>query len=415
MTAKGSASPFKPLCSSVASVVLFFIAICLHLNADVKGLDGHIRFLPTENEPKQMHLNATGLAIGSDLSPSANLHVTGNSIVSKQITIGGSQNASNSNLHLMGTISFIPQTVSSGNASIQSSYVLADTSSGNVMLSLPALSTSVGTQITIKRTHLDNQLFISTFGSNVEGQTTLMLESGNFQSITLINNGSSWYLLQNSESSAFQEIATSNVFLWWKLDEASGNVITDSSSNGRSGNLDNGLLFGGNSISGPLDNGLLLSSSNVSAIYDDGLLPTGAYSYALWSQYNFSSETTLGYEPYIDGAAGFVWASGNAFFHKSAYHQLSDSSYVSTGLSSTLDADTWYHIAVTWNGDELSLYLNGDYQSGNTANSWIGASNIHLTNPGSHDAGESRADDLRFYSKALTADEIKALYLAGQP
>lgn len=412
MSPKESTSHSKSLWTSVA---LFFVVICLHLHADVKGLDGNIKFLPSLNGPKQMHLNSTGLAIGSNLSPSANLHVSGNGIVTQKVTVGGSQNASNSNLHIQGTISFAPQSVSSGNATINSSYVLADTSSGNVILNLPALSESVGSQITIKRTHLNNQLYIATYGANVEGLTTLTLGSGNFQSITLINNGSSWYLLQNSENTGFQEIASSNLFLWWGLDESSGNVISDSSSNSRSGNLTNELLWSGNSISGPTDMGLLLSSSNVSALYDDGSLPTGGYSYALWSRYNYSSDATLIYEPYIDGAAGFIWASGNAFYHKSAYHQLADSSYVSTGLSSSLSADSWYHVAVTWDGNDVSLYLNGEFQSGNTATTWMGASNIHLTNPGTHDDGKSRADDLRFYNKALTADEIKALYLAGQP
>jgi hypothetical protein len=404
-------SPLKVFLSAQMILMITFIS----LQADVKSLDGNIEFKLSEDGIKQMHLNSTGLGIGPNVTPSTNLDVAGNSIISQSLTVGGTNNTSNSNLHIQGSISYTPQSVSSGNHSINSSYVLADTSAGNVFLSLPALSESVGSQITIKRTNLTNQLYLSTYGANVEGLTTLILESGNLQSITLINNGSSWYLLQNSENSSFQEIASSNLFLWWGLGDNSGNVITDLSPYGRSGNLTNGLLFGGNSISAPLDNGLLLSSSNVSAIYDDGSLPTTGYSYALWSQVYFSSEDSLVYEPYIDGTAGFVWASGNAFYHKSAYHQLNDASYVTTNLPSNLSADTWYHIAVTWDGSDVSLYLNGEFQSGNTATTWMGASNIHLTNPGTHDNGESRADDLRFYNKALSADEIRALYLTGQP
>lgn len=387
--------------------------ICLH--ADVKSTADQIKFDVNFDGKSEMVLDTRGLGIGVSSGVSANLHVSGNAKVSHKTLVGGGENTSQSNLHINGTMSLVPQSVSTGSQTIHSTLVLADTSSGNVLLNLPPLSESVGMSITIKRTNQNNEVFLSTSGSNVDGTTSIVLNADSYQSMTLFNNGSSWWVLNDSENSSLQEIASSNIFLWWDLNQTSGNVLSDQSSNSRSGHLTNSHLFSGNSVSGPLSSALLLSSSNVSALYDDGNLPSASYSYALWANYNFSSNASLGYEPYIDGAAGFVWASGNTKFHKSAYHQLNDSSYVTTALSSELNANTWYHIGVTWDGQTVSLYLDGEFQSGNAATNWIGASNIRLTNPGTHDTGASRADDMRFYDKALTSDEMKALYLTGQP
>jgi len=131
------------------------------------------------------------------------------------------------------------------------------------------------------------------------------------------------------------------------------------------------------------------------------------------------TEDTITHEPDVSGAAGFVWASGNDFLHKAAYHQLSDNTYVTTSLPVSLSANTWYHLAVTWNGGNVSLYLNGDYQSGNTASSWSAnvssSANVKLTNPGLVESNQYYADDLHIFNYALSAEKIKVLYGTGNP
>lgn len=396
-------------------IVLFITLSIQTMYGAIQSATGNIKFDVNSNGNVELVITTSGVGIGV-ATPQANLHIAGNAIVSDSLTVGGTSNASNSNIHINGTLGFSVSSYGTGaNQISNSSYIVVDTSSGNVNLQLPALSTSFGQSITIKRTSLLNNLTLSASGNSIDNVTSVVFPPGNYTAISLVNDGTKWVVLNNLNNETIEETGSNNLFLWWKLDETSGNIISDSSSNHRSANLTNEHSFSGNSASGPLTSSLLLDDSDDTALYDDGSISSSAYTYALWSKYNYSTSDTLDNEPEISGTAGFVWSSGNSKFHKSAYHKLSGNSYATTPLTSTLSANTWYHIAVTWNGSEVSLYLNGQRESGNTAASWIGASNIMLTNPGVHSNAQAHADDLRFFNKALGASDIQSLYLAGNP
>jgi hypothetical protein len=382
--------------------------------ATVKSATGNIYFDANSDSTPELTLNSTGLGIG--ISPAANLHVAaGNTLISDSLIVGGTSNPSSSNLHIHGTMGLLPDTFGAGGNAIARSLVLADTSAGNVTLILPDISSSVGSLIVVKRTSLLNQLFISGAGNTIDASSTLAFMAGNLTSLTLFNGGSSWYLMSLSKNENPVETAASNLFLWWKLDESSGNTISDSSGLSRSGVLTHDHTFDDDSYEGAAATALHLDDPDDEGLYSGGNISSAAYSYALWAKYSAASSDTIRYEPEIEGTAGFVWASGNALFHKSAYHQISGGSYVTTALTSELSADTWYHSAVTWTGSLLSLSLNGVSQSGNTAASWTGASNISLTNPGTTYDNELSSDDLRFFDTALSEDEIRSLFYAGNP
>ena len=76
---------------------------------DILSTTGEIQFKTSENGPVDMTLNSTGLGVG--VTPSANLHVLGNAIVSDQLFVGSSDGSSNLNIN--GTIGFGVQSVSS--------------------------------------------------------------------------------------------------------------------------------------------------------------------------------------------------------------------------------------------------------------------------------------------------------------
>jgi hypothetical protein len=380
----------------------------------IVSTEGNINFDSNNDDANEMQINSTGLGVHMS-NPSANLHVGGNAIISNQLVVGGTNNTSNSTLHVNGTIGYSVQSLNAGGNVISSSIVLADTSSGNASLILPKLSDSIGMQIIIKRTSLLNDIILSGGGGNIEGDSSKLIGSGNLAYFTLINTGTEWVYLNNSEAQLTYTISSSNIFLWWALEETSGNSISDKSGFGRGGNLTNSHLFSGNSVIGPLSNGLSLDDGEDTAIYSDGSIPNNAYTYALWTKINFGSEDTILNEPEINGSAGFVWASGNTLFHRSAFHKLSSGNYVTTQLNSTLSANTWYHIAATYDGTNLSLYLNGIYESGNTAASWASSTNIILTNPGLKDNTVANTDELKVYDKALLASEIHVIFGAGSP
>jgi hypothetical protein len=413
--------PKQPL--TLILLHLFFIT-CINpvvLASTIRSTSGNIDFDSNNDTSSEMTLSSSGLGIGVS-SPSANLHVSGNGIVSNDLIIGTTVNTSHSTLHINGTIGYSMQSVATGSNTINSSIVIADTSTGNIFLVLPAPDNTVGSMITIKRVSTSNDLHLSAGGGNIEGSgSSVFIGAGNLAYFTLINTGSGWTILNSSETiDTSAELASSNVFLWWKLNESSGSVATDGSSSGRGGNLSNNHSFSGNSYTAtPLSPGLNLDDWDDTVASGNVTFPNSGYTYALWSKYNFSSTDTITFEPEIAGPAGFVWASGNSFIHKSAYHQLADNSYVTTQLSSTLSANTWHHVAVTWNGSTVSLYLDGSLESGNSAGSWTGnavsSSNVELTNPGLSENDVYYTDDLRVYDYALTPDEVLILYGTGNP
>lgn len=395
-------------------IVIVMLLLCMsysYLTAGVNSTSGIINFDVNSDGVHEASLSSTGLKIGTG-NAFANLDVTGNSIITGELIVGGTSNTSLSNLHIHGTLGFGMITLTSGaNALPNSSMVLADTSAGNVLIQMPNTATTTRV-VTIKRTSLLNNVFINSPGASIDEASTLLLGSGNLSSVSLVLSNSVWYVTNSFYANA-QEIAASDMFLYWKLDETSGSSASDSCLHSRTGTLSHS--FGGNSVDGARSTGLLLTSSSDNVIYSGGGLPTAAYTYCLWTQSSVSSSTTLDYEPEISGNAGFVWSSGNSDDDGAAYHQLSDGTYVECTSGTTFSANTWYHLGVTWNGSDLSLYVNGSLSSNVNAPSWTGGSNLSLDHPGTMSSSNVAHDDLRFFSRALTVDEVNVLYQAGAP
>ena len=395
-------------CLFISIIIASFSSECA---AAIKSRTGNIHFDSNRDNINEMTLSTDGLGIGTS-TPAANVHVLGNAIISNNLTLGSTVNTSQSTLHINGTISYSLQSVGTGGNTITSSMLLADTSSGNVNLQLPAASTSVGQVIYIKRTSILNELSISAAGNLIDGKNIIQFMAGNLTTLQIINTNSGWQILSQNSNESFTEVGSSNLFLWWEFSESSGNSISDSSNNARGGNLTNELYFAGNTVAGPAGTAVYFETSAVSALYADSVA-VSEYSYCLWTKMSHGSADTVIYETEIDGSSGFVWASTNTFFHKSAYHQQADTSYVSTQLTSELSADTWHHIAVSYDGSSISLYLDGKFESSNTVTGWTGASNIELSNPGSFVESKTYSDELRFYNKSLSADEVQQIFFTG--
>lgn len=87
---------------------------------------------------------------------------------------------------------------------------------------------------------------------------------------------------------------------------------------------------------------------------------------------------------------------------------------------------TWTHLAITYNGSQVSLYTNGVLASGQLSSNgvivappanlplpraYIGAD--YLVNPGTTDYMLGNLDEIQDFSRALSASEIKSIYAAG--
>jgi hypothetical protein len=192
--------------------------------ADVKSTDGQINFDTQSNGSYEMILNQTGLGIG--ITPAANLHVNGNAIIPKQLFIGGSSGSANLNLH--GTLGHgIVTLTTDANLDLASLY-MADTSSGNIIATLPYAGNALGRVIQIKKASNLNRLEIYASSENIiDGRYKSLSLSSGFPSIELISDGSLWYITQFTQSGNLdwtpEEIDTT---AWYDSSDTSTVVLT---------------------------------------------------------------------------------------------------------------------------------------------------------------------------------------------
>lgn len=138
-------------------VAVSLMAILTHIGfSDVTSISGNINFHTLEDQPAKMILNATGLGIG--VSPSSRLHVQGNAMVSNQISIGGSSGSSN--FHINGTTAFSSDPISIDSNLSDHSQFLADSSAGNLRLTLPYAGNAQGRVIQVKKISKLNTVWV---------------------------------------------------------------------------------------------------------------------------------------------------------------------------------------------------------------------------------------------------------------
>ena len=83
----------------------------------------------------------------------------------------------------------------------------------------------------------------------------------------------------------------------------------------------------------------------------------------------------------------------------------------------TWNSGEWHHIVGTYNGTDIILYWDGQFESSDTHNGTIvgNAQDLMIGSnwPGSGDYFNGSIDELSIYNRSLSASEINALYMAG--
>lgn len=194
----------------------------------------------------------------------------------------------------------------------------------------------------------------------------------------------------------------------WKLDETSGSTASDSIA-GR-----NGTLSGPAWTTGQIDNGLQFDGSNdyVSISDATAFQPTMALSIAGWIKGNsWPSGSTVAVllrkGPDNPNNWQLCVANGQAMLN------LDSNDGSGVGGNTTLSTGTWHHIAATWDGATVRIYVDGVLDNTPTA---LSAPINTDTRPvylggrtGNTDVTNGVVDDVRFYERALTAEEIASL------
>ena len=205
----------------------------------------------------------------------------------------------------------------------------------------------------------------------------------------------------------------------WKLDEQTGTVANDSSGNGHNGRLMGGMSFDKNSVIGVIGNALDFDGRDDYIVAETVLLPPNAFTIALW----FNPDSNLDSS---SNRMDLVYWGGRIKPHGDKpyltfnrfktgeirlFLSIIGVEYNIKTTTNSWKASTWYHIATTFDGAEIRIYVNGALE--NT-----------VTHPGRHHASNSvyfgirtdgqyafdgKLDDIRIYDLALTGNEISQL------
>lgn len=396
-----------------------YLSIWIHFSlcSDVISTTGNIGFDTNLDSNLEANLNTNGLGVGTN-SPSANLHIVGNALIQNGSLMIGTSSA-NSTLQLQGSIGFGLESISSNVLASSNSIILADSSSGNIGIELPAAQTMNGRVYWIKKMTNENTVWISSSGNYIDqfekNILTLTTSSIGYPSVGFISDGSKWWIThQLSSGNLNQTIASDNLVSWYKLDD------TDPSGNA----FDSGTL----GIQVPYTN----ASGNlaIDAVLNKGLRVNNGGTYAEVTGQNYqldNTDFTICYFGIEDSGAATAGGRYGFWFQSSAsdeiYNGLGDDTQLRFYVSGAgvfafaspagFDRYSWNHYACVFKKNIGGyIYLNGTLVAsdesgvGSLSGNTISRLNIGRR-PGN--AWRGTMDDLRVYNKALSSEEIQQL------
>jgi len=221
-------------------------------------------------------------------------------------------------------------------------------------------------------------------------------------------------------------VSTAGLLAYYKCDETTGTILSDSSGNSNNGTLVGPAAFG----PGKVGNALVLTATNgidggASGGYVElpaGLLSsTRTMTIAAW----FKGNSTLSFQRVFDFGASSTTSSMYLMpWNQTGFPQFSirlvpeAGAEIKADITSTTAVTTnaWHHAAVVLDASGGRLYMDGVQVGTNTTmtlrpadlgampNDWIGRSEF-VANP----YFDGDIDEFRVYNRALTAAEISAL------
>jgi len=204
---------------------------------------------------------------------------------------------------------------------------------------------------------------------------------------------------------------------WWKFDDASGATAADSSKQGRNGTLQGGLSFDKDSVPGRMGKALKFDGKEgfVQVAGYKGVAGTAPWTLAAWIKTKTSKGDILSWGA---GDFGKMWTFG---FIRGRIGVTPKGGYLY--MNDPTDDDAWHHVAVVVEEaktpnlhDNVKLYRDGEPAKIHD----IGLLDLWPIETGSEQdvriGGKFNGllDDVRLYDRALSEDEIKALWRQGE-
>jgi hypothetical protein len=205
---------------------------------------------------------------------------------------------------------------------------------------------------------------------------------------------------------------------WWSFDEGAGGVVADLSGKGHAGKFVGDAKWG----EGKIGSGLHIEGlkSGVEVADAEDLRIPGDLTMALWVRKAAEPKDWVcimgrgtwerrNYGLWLDSRAPrYMWQQYDAQGGK-----VSD---INVYGKKTVEVGKWVHLAATIERDLIKVYLDGelDNQGRRPAAPWAEAAPLGIGFAMGHSALKGDLDDVRLYRRALTADEIRAVYCMGR-
>lgn len=212
---------------------------------------------------------------------------------------------------------------------------------------------------------------------------------------------------------------------YWRFDEGSGTVASDSSGNGNTGTLKNGPQWV-NGISGTALS--FDGSDDYVSIPDSSSLDISGDQISI----EFWMKPTVDL-PYLLGTHMKIFDKGDAYLGEIRLETETDINYGKiafalpfsvpykevTSTRNSWTSGTWYHLAFTYDGSNMRLYVNGALENSVAKTGNVHSSSFPLS-IGSYCLGtyaffKGILDEIAIYNYARTAEEIWIDYKGGVP
>jgi alpha-tubulin suppressor-like RCC1 family protein len=197
---------------------------------------------------------------------------------------------------------------------------------------------------------------------------------------------------------------------WWPLDGNADDVI-----DGNNGTLLNGPTFG----NGKVDQALHFDGQDDGISLPDQPRISDAFTIAGWV--NFDSRNFGAFQEVFNNNQFFLRKDGSGEGNKiSIFVKLTDGSVERRAQSTTVPKPgTWYHVAGTWSGTMLRIYVNGSREGSSPRSGTLTSATVeaHIGQGEQRslygNTFSGRIDELSVYNRALSGAEIRAIFDAG--
>ena len=207
----------------------------------------------------------------------------------------------------------------------------------------------------------------------------------------------------------------------WKLDETSGTTAADSSGNGNDGTMTGGLDAGTDSVTGKINTALNFDGDDEINISNSNILEPTLFTVAAWVR-PVDVDSPLETQGIYKGAGG----NGNDVSHRMIANNNvagrvefrcdnnASGAHLVT-VNGVLSDNTWTHLAMTWDGTQITGYVDGISVGSDAVGPGCGYTNSDGAQIGDAPGTQQfngDIDDVRLYDRALSAAEIGALAAA---